>query len=180
MLRDPAEHLLRGLHDDAVRAHEIARAKYRESVFGERRRHVRTVRSVAQWRNRPRSGLAWLILFVAVALLAFSIRLAAADPAIEPSAESGVRSDDVGVTPSASELAEQAAFDLDWSDADAADAREESLAREPTRIGRIDLTVTWRRTVREREMRAVDAIVSALEPVTSARGVLWVLVTWTR
>ena len=175
MARDPAEHLLRCLNDDAVFAHEIPRTKHRESIAGERRRHVRTVRSVAQWRNQPRSRLAWLILFIAVALLAFTVRLAAADEIPDTTL-----STDNGQEASPSELAEAAAFDLDWSDADAADARAEARERAPTKIGRIDLAVTWRRTVREVDTRTIDAIANRIDPVTTARGVLWVMLTWSR
>ena len=197
MLRDPAEHLLRCLHDDAVLADEVSRAKHRESVFGERRQHVRTVRSVAQWRNRPRSRLAWLILFIAIALIAFTARLAAAQPATNrdaPARDDLPTSDDLDASddlvasahPSPGEVGEPEDFDPGWHDEFAADSREAAQHHAPTRLGRVDLTITWRRTVRVADPRAVaadgavHAIASPLDPVTTARGVLWLLLTWRR
>lgn len=179
MARDPAEHLIRCLHDDAIFSREVSRAKHRESVISERRRHARTVRSVAQWRNRPRSALAWLILFIVVALIAFTARLAAAAPD---------HAEGASFDPTHSDAAEAASFDPTWSTAGAAGAREASRHDAPSSIGRVDLTITWRRTVRVAEMRGIDpdgadsihAIASPVDPVTTARGVLWVLLTWTR
>lgn len=107
-----------------------------------------------------------------IALIAFTVRLAAAEP------------EDLAPDPvSRSEAAESASFDPGWSDVGVADDREAARHAAPTRIGRIDLTVTWRRTLRVAEMRATDAtlaIASPLDPETTARGVLWVLLTWSR
>jgi hypothetical protein len=50
---DAMEQLIGGLDDGAVLADEIARAQHLERVIGERRRHVRTVRSAARSRNLP-------------------------------------------------------------------------------------------------------------------------------
>ena len=119
-----------------------------------------------------------------VALIAFTARLAAA----EPNADEVL--DDDAVTGAA----EAASFDPGWSDAGAAEEREAVRHDRAPRIGRVDLTITWRRTVRVADMRGTqvdpsgahldgpqwNGIASALDPVTTARGVMWVLLTWSR
>src|SRR5690606_3179320 len=82
VMSDPAEQLLGRLHDDAVLAREIARAEHLQRVIGERRRHVRTVRSAARARNRPRGALAVLVIAILVVLWALAAR-ADAGPADE-------------------------------------------------------------------------------------------------
>ena len=119
-----------------------------------------------------------------VALIAFTARLAAAETNAEE-----VIDDASSITGDA----EAASFDPTWSDAGAADAREAGVERDATDLGRVDLTITWRRTVRVAEMRGAhddgadsdgapssSAIASAIDPVTTTRGVLWVLLTWSR
>ena len=76
---DPAEQLLRRLHDDAVLAREVARAQHLERVVGERRRHVRTVRSAARARNQPRR-MALLMVLAVLGLLAVLVARANAAP----------------------------------------------------------------------------------------------------
>ena len=120
-----------------------------------------------------------MILFVVVALIAFSVRLAAAEPTAHDAID-----EDSGVIGAA----EATSFDPEWSDVGAAEAREALHHDRAPRIGRVDLTITWRRTVRVTDMRgaAVDpigahpGIASAVDPTTTARGVLWVLLTWSR
>jgi hypothetical protein len=80
MVRDPAEQLLRRLHDQTALAREVASAEDRERIVRERRHHLRTVRSAAESRNRPRSHLAWLILLALILLILAATR-AAAQPA---------------------------------------------------------------------------------------------------
>lgn len=80
MVGDAPEQLVGGLDDDATLAHEVARAQDREGVVGERRRHERTVRSVARARNRPRTALA-CGLVVGIAILFALFARAAAAPA---------------------------------------------------------------------------------------------------
>jgi hypothetical protein len=83
MTGDPAEELLRRLNDDAVLASQVARPQYLQRILGERRRrHVRTVRSVARSRNqRPPASLAALIGFAVIALLIALAARAHAAPA---------------------------------------------------------------------------------------------------
>ena len=119
-----------------------------------------------------------------IALIAFTARLAAAE------ANADEVLDDDG---SLAGAADGASFDPAWSDAGAADEREAARRDHPTRIGRVDLTISWRRTVRVADMRgtlgdgagpdgahATYEIASPLDPVTTARGVVWVLLTWSR
>ncbi|MEO8699102.1 MAG: hypothetical protein ABI867_03630 [Kofleriaceae bacterium] len=80
MPSDPAEQLLRCLHDEATLAREVAGAKHRESIGGQRRRHPRTVRSAAGSRNGSAWRLAWLII-LAIGLLLLAATRAAAAPA---------------------------------------------------------------------------------------------------
>jgi hypothetical protein len=85
-MRDPAEQLLRGLHDQAALASQISSTQDRERIISERRNHVRKVRSVARSRNRtptqpanrPRSRLAWLVVLALVLLILAASRAAAA------------------------------------------------------------------------------------------------------
>ncbi len=113
-----------------------------------------------------------------VALIAFTARLAAADPNADE-----VFGEDSAMTGAA----DAASFDQGWSDVGSADDREpERHGRAP--VDRVDLTITWRRTVRVADMRGALAdpsggqhgIASALDPATTARGVLWVMLTWSR
>lgn len=78
MLGDPLEQLIRSLNDDAVVARQIASAKHRKAIVGERRQHIRTVRSAAWSRNRPRPRLAWLVLLILLVLIALVARVDAA------------------------------------------------------------------------------------------------------
>ncbi|HEY0480038.1 MAG TPA: hypothetical protein VGD37_21105, partial [Kofleriaceae bacterium] len=78
------EQLFGRLDDSAAVARQVASAEHRESVVGEHRRHVRTVRSAAWSRNRPRRRLAWLLLLILLALIALAARIDAA-PRPEPS-----------------------------------------------------------------------------------------------
>ncbi len=116
-----------------------------------------------------------MLVFAAIAVLAFTARLAAAEP------ESQL--DTLAPHASASELDEAASFDPSWADAGSADDRDAAHHAAPTRLGRVDLTIAWRRTLRTADTRTIDAsvpIASPLDPVTTARGVLWILVTWSR
>jgi hypothetical protein len=82
---DPAEQLLRRLHDQAALACEVTRAQDRERIVGERRRHLRTIRSAARSRNRGRPGLAWLIVLALSLLILAATRAAAApNPTVPP------------------------------------------------------------------------------------------------
>jgi hypothetical protein len=72
------EQLIGGLDHDAAVARQVAGAQDRESVVGERRRHVRTVRSAAWSRNRPRRRVAWLLLVILLVLIALVARVDAA------------------------------------------------------------------------------------------------------
>jgi hypothetical protein len=78
VLGDAPEHLVGRLDHDPTVARQIASAEHRETVVGERRKHVRTVRSAAWSRNRPRRRLAWLLLLVLLVLIALATRLDAA------------------------------------------------------------------------------------------------------
>jgi hypothetical protein len=78
MLRDPVEQLIGSLDHDAAVARQVAGAQDRESVVGERRKHVRTVRSAAWSRNRPRRRVAWLLLVILLVLIALVARVDAA------------------------------------------------------------------------------------------------------
>jgi hypothetical protein len=78
MIGDPPEQLGRGLDHGAVIARQVASPEHREGVVGERRRHVRTVRSAAWSRNRPRGRLAWLLVVILVVVIALAVRLDAA------------------------------------------------------------------------------------------------------
>jgi hypothetical protein len=78
VLCDPVEQLIRSLNDDAVVARQIASAEHRKSIVGERRQHIRTVRSAAWSRNRPRRRLAWLLLLILLVLIALVARANAA------------------------------------------------------------------------------------------------------
>jgi hypothetical protein len=78
VLRDALEELFRGLDHDAAIPRQVASPEDRERVLGERRQHVRTVRSAAWSRNRPRRRLAWLLLLVLLALIALAVRVNAA------------------------------------------------------------------------------------------------------
>src|SRR5690606_37586573 len=78
---DPAEELLRRLHDDAVLARQVASAKHSEGVLGQRRRHLRTVRSAARARNQPRSALAWTLCLVLLCATVFLLSLRIAEGA---------------------------------------------------------------------------------------------------
>ena len=84
--RDPVEQLLGGLDHDAAVAHQVAGAQDGEGVVGERRKHVRTVRSAAWSRNRPRRRVAWLLLAILAALIALvaSVARVHAAPAGDP------------------------------------------------------------------------------------------------
>lgn len=78
MLGDPPEQLIRGLPDHPVVARQVASTEHRKGIVGERRQHVRTVRSAAWSRNRPRRGLAWLLLVILLLLVALVARVDAA------------------------------------------------------------------------------------------------------
>jgi hypothetical protein len=78
VLGDPMEQLIRSLNDDAVVARQIASAKHRKSIVGERRQHIRTVRSAAWSRNHPRPRLAWLLLLILLVLIALVAKANAA------------------------------------------------------------------------------------------------------
>jgi hypothetical protein len=183
VVRDPAEELLWRLNDDPVLAREIACAEDRESVFGQRRRHVRTVRSVAQGRNQPRPRLAWLIVFVVLALLAFTARLAAADSAIDasPIGEEDITDDEtatVDTTAATGDPTEAESFDPTWADAGSADQREATQRPPGSRIGRIDLTITWRRTTTWHTSPAGELRAADDEPRAIARHQWFVVATW--
>ncbi|MBA3455127.1 MAG: hypothetical protein H0T42_18705 [Deltaproteobacteria bacterium] len=124
-------------------------------------------------------------------MIAFTARLAAAAPdPRDPHDDDGSLHGpaDASVDPAWSDASAAASADRAWSDAGAADGREAARHRGLTGIGRVDLTITWRRTVRVAEMRgthpadadSMHTIASAIDPVTTARGVLWVLLTWSR
>src|SRR5262249_25941362 len=85
MARDAAEQLLRRLHHDALVASEVARAKHRKRIFGERRRHLWTVRSGARARTRPH-GLVVLVTLAILGLLAVLAARVDAHPVVDPDA----------------------------------------------------------------------------------------------
>jgi hypothetical protein len=78
---DPREQLVWRLYHGAAIANQVASGEDRERVIGEHRDHVRTVRSAARSRNRPRRRLAWLLLAILVLLIALAVRLDAAPSA---------------------------------------------------------------------------------------------------
>jgi hypothetical protein len=74
VLGDPREQLIGSLDNGAVLAREVASAEDRERIVGERRQHIRTVRSAARARNRPRRWLAWFLLAIVLVLIAVAAR----------------------------------------------------------------------------------------------------------
>lgn len=135
MLGDALEQLLRRL-DHPVVAHQIASAEHRKGVVGERRQHVRTVRSAAWSRNRPRRRLAWLLLVILLVLVALAARVDAASS--EASIALAVHHADVltgvddpedSAATAADHEADGAGADADQADADqAAEAGADDLA----------------------------------------------------
>jgi hypothetical protein len=90
VLGDPREHLIRSLDDDTVLTREVASAEDRERIVGERRQHIRTVRSAARSRNRPRRPLAWFLVAIILVLIALAVRANAdayADPDLVTSSD---------------------------------------------------------------------------------------------
>lgn len=86
---DALEQLVGSLDDDAAFAHEVAGAQDRDRIVGERRKHVRTVRSAAQARNRPQRRAAWLIVLIVLALIALAARIDAAPVEAQPGRGAG-------------------------------------------------------------------------------------------
>jgi hypothetical protein len=78
MRGDALDQLIRRLDDHPTLTHQVASPKHRKGIVGERRQHVRTVRSAAWSRNRPRRRLAWLLLLILIVLLALVARVDAA------------------------------------------------------------------------------------------------------
>ena len=78
---DAGEQLFRRLDDYTLVPREVTRAQDLERVFsqGQRRRHIRTVRSAARARNQP-PRLAALVVIAVLALLAVLVARASADP----------------------------------------------------------------------------------------------------
>jgi hypothetical protein len=194
---DALEQLVGSLDDDAALAHEVAGAQDRERIVGERRKHVRTVRSAARARNRPQRRVAWLIVLIVLGLIALAARIDAAPvgaPAddndrdvLGRSADGDGDGDDGGGLATTTDDADageftsltadddapggaagldrgsgalamldaelapgDAAAGLDASDAaapaGAAEAYEERLRQQrPSRWGRVDVGVSWRR-----------------------------------
>src|ERR1051325_3943294 len=88
---DATEQAVGGLDDDALLAHQVAGAEHRQGVVRQRRDHVRTVRSAAWRRNRPRGSLAWMILLILAALIALVARVDAAGAADEDAVDLAIR-----------------------------------------------------------------------------------------
>lgn len=164
---------------------------------------MRTVRSAARARNRPRSGLACLLIVVFVILIALTAHAAAAedagggggadDPDADPADTDPADAADAGeadTTLSANRTAlDGAGADhADYADpADAAIARAELgfagaagfadpgelfdtglRHQRPSRWGRLDLAVTWRRKLAD----------GAANPARADE--LWLLAIWSR
>src|SRR5262249_51372385 len=91
VVRDATEQLIGGLDDDAALAHQIAGAQHRQGVVRQRRDHVRTVRSAAWSRNRPRRSLAWMIILILAALIALVARVDAAGAANDDDIDLAIR-----------------------------------------------------------------------------------------
>lgn len=137
-----------------------------------------TVRSRARARNRARPTLAWLVLAILAALIALTVRIAAAEPSSEDiddafdEIEGGALDDqeiDEAIAFAVDELTEDQLEELGLDD-DALDGgwiAELPADRESTRspIGRVDLSLVYRR----------------IDPIASeARDELLVLGTWRR
>jgi hypothetical protein len=182
---DATKELLWRLDHDATLAREVPRTQDGECIVGERRRHVRTVRSRARARNRPRTALAWIL----VVLLSGLIGLCAM--AARASADADL--DEAGDSPS---LDEHAVESRSSADVEAVLAEESMAAASglidttsiqdaqarhsrPSRWGRLDLAVAWR--LNERIDGVGAQAVSDRNTVTSEprrRGELWLLLTW--
>ncbi|HEU0031810.1 MAG TPA: hypothetical protein VFQ53_14330 [Kofleriaceae bacterium] len=162
---------------------------------------MRTVRSAARSRNRPRTALAWLIAALALGLVVVMSRLAAADaPTVDDCAAQG-RDDDACDeldTPAGSPIddahapiadaIDDADFDpdrlaagidsdelADVLDRGAAGAEAVDLElrhQRPSRWGRLDLAVAWR--------RHWDDAWTARARATTRDDQLWIVATWRR
>jgi len=131
----------------------------------------------AQSRNRPRRGLAWFIVVVLSGLIALCARAAASPISDEPTSLDVLELDplaglDVSRTLSAAELEAitptLARDELDDAE-HASDGAELVPSPRPSRWGRIDLSLTWRRGLtipRTNEPRIDDQI--------------WLVATWRR
>ncbi len=76
---DAGEQLFRRLDHYALVPREVTRAEDLQSIVGQRRRHIRTVRSAARVRNQP-PRLAALVIVAVLVLLAVLVARASADP----------------------------------------------------------------------------------------------------
>jgi hypothetical protein len=92
---DPPKQLIGGFDNLPVLAHEVPSAEHRKRIVGERREHVRTVRSAAWSRNRPRGRLAWLLLVVLLVLIAIVARADAAPAPVDDARELAIRYADI-------------------------------------------------------------------------------------
>jgi hypothetical protein len=188
-MRDPAEQLLGSLDDHTAFAREVASAEDRLRIVAEsdrRRRHVRTVRKAAHARNRPRPGLAWVILVAVLLLLLAATRAAAAPGAAEDEWFHGMREETVVEPEDRDETAADSDDDA-WFDTDLVTVDDElalqdfatsftshvldagDLRDRPQRMspwGRVDVSIAWRRTWEVSPYRRDDA--------------LWLTATWRR
>jgi hypothetical protein len=167
---DAHEQIFRRLDDHAVLASEVPRPQDLQRVIRQRRRHVRTVRSVAQARNRPKGRLALAILAVLVLLAVLAARAAAApaydaigvdddddapvvvDTGAEPPTAADAREADASIGATAATGATRCGAMPDVREVIAAAMRAAGLAGDPA--------PGWRRRAR----------LSALVPSLSVRG----------
>ena len=173
---DAAEQMFWRLDDHAVLAGEVARAQDLQRVIRQRRRHVRTVRSVAQARNRPKGRLALAVVAVLVLLAVLAARATAApayddvstdddygpdvlDSGAEPASPGDPQGDDADAKSGATNLGDRAGACANAAGT-APDVREVIAAALRAAGLADDPTSGWRRRAR----------LSALVPSLSVRG----------
>jgi hypothetical protein len=181
VMGDATEQLLWRLDHSAALAREVAGAEDRESVIGQRRRHVSTVRSRAWARNRPRKRLAWILVGVLSGLLALAGR-ALASPSVEDdqAAEAAEPEIDEELARSSLDVGSELYDDsiavmsglVDATTYHDADARHQR----PSPFGRLDLVFAWRRTDRVTEHAPGTFVAMPGEP--TRRDEVWLVAIW--